>query len=97
MVMLASGSLAPLLTSGVEPQQLALLATATAGGVGGNVLSGLLLDGVQRLSEQGGEGDSEVLAGAEELQGWLEERFTAVLEAGGWRLAARVGWCWRLN
>jgi hypothetical protein len=82
MVMLASGSLAPLLTSGAEPQQLALLATAAAGGVGGNVLSGLLVEGVQHLGGQGDEASGESPA---ELQNWLEERFTEVLDAGGQR------------
>lgn len=82
MVMLASGSLAPLLTSGAEPQQLALVATAAAGGVGGNVLSGLLVEGVQHLGGQGDEASGE---GPAELQDWLEERFNEVLDAGGQR------------
>jgi hypothetical protein len=54
----------------------------SGGGRGRNVLSGLLVEGVQHL---GGRGDEASGEGPAELQNWLEKRFTEVLDAGGER------------
>ena len=77
MVTLAGGACAPLLLSGQADPGLVALAAVTAASVGGNVLADVLTDGVDRLRD-----DGEVM-GPEDLQDWLEERFTQVLEAGG--------------
>lgn len=84
LVMLASCVLAPLLTSGADLQQVELLATATAAGVGGNTLSDLLAEVAEHVGRHTAPGGGEVPdAWVEQLQGLLEDRLTAALEAGG--------------
>lgn len=77
MAMLASGVCAPLVLSGQADPGLAVWVATTAASVGGNVLTDVLTEGVERLKDRSDE------IGLEELQDWLEGRFTQVLEAGG--------------
>ena len=75
--MLASGACAPWLLSGQADPGLAVLSAATAASVGANVLSKVMTDGVERLHDDPAEVDTE------QVQDWLEGRFTQLLEAGG--------------
>jgi hypothetical protein len=59
-----------------------VLAAITAASLGGNVLSGILTDGVSKLRDEPAGTDAEI------SQDWLEERFTQVLGAGGEQAAA---------
>ena len=77
-VMLASGACAPLLLSGQADPGLTVLAASTAAAVGGNMLSGIFTELLERLRGHHGEADVE-----QQAQEWLEERFTQAVEAAG--------------